>query len=188
MAKRCSILVSIILLWISTISVYAYVNDSGSQTLSQTILKIRHSFYDPNIDIQTNWDVNGSATHFGAIDDAARNDSIPNLNDFIYTSSRKSDEVGLPILSESNIESIILWVYSETGTNAETTINLRNDGNIVATLTIGTGSQGAWRSTIWESPITVGSISVEFSHNKIGGGKSTRSIVYAAYIEVVFTN
>lgn len=181
-------MVSITLLWISTISVYAYVNDSGSQTLSQTILKIQHSFYEPNMDTQTNWDVNGSMTHFGAIDDAVRNNSVPNLNDYIYTSSQKCDEVGIPGLSESNIESIILWVYSETGSNAETTINLRNDQNIVATLIIGTGSPGAWRFIIWENPVSVGSISVEFFYNKIGGGKSTTSMVYAIYIEVIFTN
>ncbi len=173
---------------ISSNSAIAYLNDSGSQTLSQTILKIQHSFYEPNIDIQTNWIVNGSVTHFGAIDDAVRNNSVPNLDDYIYTSSPKGDEVGYPNMSESNIESIILWIYSETGTNAETTINLRNDGNIVATLTVGTGSPGAWRSTIWENPVSVGSVSVEFSHSKVSGGKPTTSMVYSAYVEVVFTS
>lgn len=185
---RASILISMTLFWISKISAIAYVNDSGSQTLFQTILKIQHSFYEPNIDIQTNWGVNGSVTHFGAIDDAVRNDSVPNLSDYIYTSSQKGDQVGIPSLSESNIESIILWVYSETGSNAETTINLRNDENIVATLIIGPGSPVAWRFTVWENPVSVGSVSVEFSHSKMGGGKPTTSMVYAVYIEVVFTS
>jgi hypothetical protein len=177
-----------IILSMSLVPVVAYVNDSGSQSLTQRILKIKHSYYDPNCDFNTSWVLNGSQSHFGAIDDGVRCDSTPNLGDYIYTSKQKSDEVGLPSPSESNIESIILWVYSETGSNAQTSIILRDSGASKATLVIGAGSAKAWRSIVWETPGPIGSLLVEFVHDKVGGGQPTASMVYAAYIEVVYTS
>jgi hypothetical protein len=177
-----------IILSMSLVPVVAYVNDSGSQSLTQRILKIKHSFYDPYCDFNTSWALNGSLSHFGAIDDGVRCDSTPNLGDYVYTSRKRSDEVGLPSPSESNIESIILWVYSETGSNAQTSIILRDGRATKATLVVGAGSARAWRSTSWETPGPIGSLSVEFVHDKVGGGQPTASMVYAAYIEVVYTS
>jgi len=172
----------------SLVPVVAYVNDSGSQSLTQRILKIKHSYYDPNCDFNTSWALNGSQSHFGAIDDGIRCDSTPNLGDYVYTNRQKSDEVGLPSPSESNIESIILWVYSETGSNAQTSITLRDGGATKATLIVGVGSARAWRSTAWDTLSPIGSLSVEFVHDKVGGGQPTVSTVYAAYIEVIYTS
>jgi len=182
--KRGIILSFLIVLSTSLVSVYALVYEEDTESMTQTILNA-NNFYDPNSDILTDWNVNGSDTHFGAIDDGVRNTSIPLLTDYIYTSLKKVDEIGFPTPNESNIETIILWVYSSTGSNAKTTINLKNEGITQATLTINPGSPQGWRSTVWENPGSIGTITVEFIHDK-GEGAPTNSNVYAAYLEVIF--
>jgi len=142
------------------------------------------SYYDPSSDISSKWSVTGSSTHYGAIDDGIRNTSTPTLTDYIYISSKKTDEVGFPVISESEISSMVLWVYSETGSNALSTFDLKNDGNVQTSLSVNPGSSQAWRSTIWSSPSSIGAITVDLSHDRQGGGASTDSIVYSIYIEV----
>jgi hypothetical protein len=166
------------------LSSYAFLYEEKSQSITQMILKA-NSFYDPNSDVLTQWSVNGSATHFGALDDGVRNTSTPTLTDYIYISKPRIDQIGFPTPNDSDIGSIILWVYSSTGSNAKTTINLLNNGTTQATLTVNPGSPGDWRSATWQNPGSISTITVEFTHSKQGGGASTESIVYAAYIEVV---
>jgi hypothetical protein len=186
--ERFLIQTLMIILSMSLVPVVAYVYDSGSQSLTQKILKMEHSFYDPNCDLNISWALNGSQSHFEAIDDGIRSDSTPNLEDYVFTSRKRSDEVGLPSPSESNIESIILWVYSETGSNAQTSIILRDSGATKATLVVGVGSAKAWRSIVWETHDQIRFLSVQFVHDKVGGGQPTASMVYAAYIEVLYTS
>ena len=166
--------------------VYAYVYEQGSQSMTQDILNT-NSYYDPSSDISTAWTVIGSSTHYGAIDEGIRNTSIPTLTDYIHASLTRTDEIGFPAISESGITSFILWIYSETGNNARTTIDLKNDGSIQATLTINPSSSQGWRSIEWINPSSIGSISADFLHDKFGGGATTDSTVYAAYIEVIFS-
>lgn len=183
--KKGSLLLIFISLLIPIVSAYVY--QQQSQSMIQYILNTR-SYYDPSSDIATyGWQVNGSSTHYGAIDDGIRNTSTPILTDYIYTHATRTDEIGFPAISESGIPSIILWVYSETGSNAVTIIDLKNDGNIQATLTVNPSSPQGWRSTVWSNPSSIGSITADFTHDKQGGGTSTDSTVYAAYIEVIIT-
>jgi len=163
--------------------VSAYVYQQQSQSMIQYILNIV-SYYEPSSDISAPWGVTGSITHYGAIDDGIRNTSTPNLTDYVYTAKRETDEVGFPAISESGISSMILWVYSETGSNALTTFDLKNDGTVQATLTVNPSSSQAWRSTTWSSPSSIGSITVDISNVKEGGGASTSSTVYSIYLEV----
>ena len=134
--------------------VSAYVYQQQSQSMIQYIINTI-SYYDPNSDISTTWSITGSSTHYGAIDDGIRNTSTPTLTDYIYTSSKITDEVGFPSISESGISSMVLWAYSETGSNALTTFDLKNDGTVQATLTVNPSSSlMLWAfsgATIWSS-------------------------------------
>ena len=123
---------------------YAYVYEQGSHAMTQNIINTR-SYYDPSSDISTGWNVIGSSTHYGAIDEGIRNTSTPTLTDYIHASLTRTDEIGFPAISESGITSIILWIYSETGNNARTTIDLKNEGSIQTTLTINPSSPQEWR-------------------------------------------
>jgi hypothetical protein len=144
-----------------------------------------NSFYDPNSDVLTRWSVTGSATHFGALDDGVRNTSTPTLTDYIHVSTSRTDEVCFSTINDSDVAAITLWVYSSTGSNARTTIRLRNNGVNRGTLVVSPGSSAGWRSVTWQNPSSVGTITARFIHSKQGGGASTESIVYAVYIEVV---
>ena len=184
-SRKGLILPLLVFVSISFISVYAFVYHEGTQSVTQTILDT-NNFHDPDSDISAKWQVAGSETHFGAIDDEVRNTSTPILTDYIYTATPKTDEVGLPTLNESNIKTVILCVYSGTGSNAKTTISLKNDGDIKATLIVNPDSPQGWRTTTWQAPSSTGTITLEFIHEKQGSGKPTESIIYAAYIEVIF--
>lgn len=179
--KKGALFLVLIGLFIPVVSAYVY--QQQSQSMIQYILNMV-SYYEPNSDVSTFWSVTGSSAHYGAIDDGIRNTSTPDLTDYIYTSQEKTDEVGFTAISESGISSIVLWVYSETGSNALTTVDLKNDGIVQATLTVNPSSSQAWRSTTWSTPSSIGSITVELSHDKQGGGASMSSTVYSIYLEV----
>lgn len=184
-SRKNLILPLLIVASLSFVSVYAFVYEEETQLVTQTILNT-YNVYDPDSDISTKWQVNCSETHFEAIDDSIRNTSIPILTDYICTSRPKTDEVGFPTPNESNIETITLWVYSSTGGNAKTTINLKNDGDVKATLTVNPSSPHEWRSATWQNPSSIGTITVEFKHTKQDSGKPTDSTIYAAYIEGIY--
>lgn len=165
---------------------YAFVYEAQTQSVAQMILNTEN-FYDPTSDVSVYWKVNGAGSHWGAVDDGVRNNSTPILVDYIYSSKQKADIIGFPDINKVEVSTIILWVYSATGSNAKTIINLRNDNITQASLIVNPNSPQGWRSTTWQNPSSIGTITVEFIHAKEGTGAPTESIVYAVYIEVRYT-
>ena len=183
--RRGPSLVLFFFLCLFTPIVYAMVYHQEQHSLTQTILNT-NNYYDPSSDISSTWDVNGSSTHFGALDDGIRNGSTPDLTGYIYSVQHKIDEVGFPAIGESGVTSIILWVYCETGSNGKLIISLKNEGAMQASLTVNASSQG-WSSIEWLNPAIVGGLTAEFNQNKQGGGRPQSSFVYATYLEIIFT-
>ncbi len=147
------------------------------------------AYYDPVLDIQTGWDCTGtdcSLGHYAVLDEGYRQNNIPNISDYIYSRANepKNEEHKINSISESNVSSLNLWAYIETGSNYEMEIILNNDGSEVESKTISPGTSKSWVSLNWTNVSNIGDISVEFSSSKSGGGSPKNGYVYSWYIEV----
>ncbi|MBR9680263.1 MAG: hypothetical protein GOU98_00370 [Candidatus Altiarchaeota archaeon] len=144
-------------------------------------------YYDPKENMSTNW-VDGDLLGYEAIDDAVREPTNPATGSDFLASDAADD-----VVSEfkfSNITKvpnyITLWVHTSTGSNAEFTYYLQQNGTNRCNTAIGVSTSSSWSSCNWTTPSgNYSNMSIE-----LGGCLLTdvnppeQCVVYASYLEV----
>jgi hypothetical protein len=144
------------------------------------------TYYDPTSTITGGWTAGTGTTHT-EISKGTRQPNIPSTATYLANprGSTGTAEFGLSSITETGVEKITLWVFSETGGNAQYTFSLRRGGVTLCSNNIRAGASSMWRNCEWTPTGDLSSLTIHLSTvDRDGGGGATNAIVYAAYIDV----
>jgi hypothetical protein len=144
-------------------------------------------YYNPNATISGAWN-RGTGTTHAEIIDAARQPTIPSTGSFV--ASRLGDghtsEFRFPNITQTEMDNITLWVYTNTGNTVTYNFELRQGATVRCSNTVPANTPNSWRSCTWTNPsgdLSDLRIFLSTAEREVGGGP-TNAVVYAAYLQV----
>ena len=156
-------------------------------TIIAILVQAKLSYYDPNSNIAQGWN-SGSGTSYTEISKTTRQPTAPNTGTSVASTANAGQisEFGFPNITDQYVENITLWVYTETGSNAQYTFSLRRGTTTLCDTTINNNAPQGWRSCTWANPSgDLSSLSIHLSTvSKIGGGQNQPATIYAVYLAV----
>jgi len=167
---------------------YEPISDIPSDTFEGWHCQVSTSF---NLEI----DRTCSLGKFDRINDGVRQPLTPSITqDYLFKGRilNPNQIIGFQTPIENHINSITLWVYSESEEFAQHIAELKNDGTIVGSLKVGSlavpsSNSPQWRSVTWNFPTNIGELTLKLHHtynSTLTNGIPSFSKVYAAYLEV----
>jgi hypothetical protein len=147
-------------------------------------------YYDPTRNITIGWAKGTAGFGFYHIDDGTRQPATPNLADIVASTAndRVDSNFGFSSINNSNrsIVNMTLWVHTNTGSNAEYTFELYQEGVSVCSNYTPPNIAYSWRRCSWTAPSgSFENMSLYLGYVvKNGGGASRNANVSSAYLEV----
>ena len=146
----------------------------------------------PNADIAGDMTLTGSATYFGALDDAVTQPTAPGTGtDYCsHGTAGRFAHVGCQTFTKGLdvVSQVTLWIYLETGKKRGCLFRINSTAGTLQEGSVGADTAAGWQSitytgTLEQADIDALAIYAEVTATAPGGGAGTVA-VYAAYLEV----
>ncbi len=155
------------------------------------------AYYDPVGDSSVGWTlvcVSPSCTNnYEAVDDATRSPTAPSTSDnYVKAGSigtGQVDEWTVNSITESNINTITLYIYAETGSKNTLDVAVQQTGTSQCTISLGTSQSAAWSSCAWSGPSgDLSAVTIEATHTSADQNfPATSTFIYEAYLEIDYS-